>query len=267
LAKITDDVLGAIDSGKISFLIALDLSAAFDTLDHQTLLDRLNHTFGITNQSLAWISSYLVSRSSFVSIDGHHSSTLPCTTGVPQGSVLGPLLFILFVSPLSNVISNHTNLNEINFHQYADDTQLYLSATKTTVTSVLAKIESCTIAVHEWLSQNGLVLNSTKSDAIIFANPRSKPSSLLAASCTSITVAGAHIPVSQNIKSLGVYLDSKLSFDKHISEITKSCYFHIKALRHIRPSLTPEASNTIACSIVGSRLDYCNSLLVCTSIL
>ena len=110
-------------------------------------------------------------------------------------------------------------------------------------------------------------LNPSKSEIITFFNPRSKPLRTLAESIGSISVAGSPIKLQTSIKNLGVYLDSRLSFDKQVSEICKASYFHIRALRHIRSSLTTEAAKTIASAIiVGSRLDYCNSLLAGTSV-
>ena len=267
LLKLTNDIMENIDSGKITILTALDMSAAFDTLDHTTLLHRLQHTFGLSGYVITWIRSYLTNRSSFVKID---SSSSPCTTtdtGVPQGSVLGPLLFVLFISPIANVINpgQLNNNNFVSFHQYADDTQLYIGTNSSSLAHQVALIESCTQRVNDWLLNNGLHLNPSKSEAIAFFNPRSKPLEAMAKSITSISVAGSPIKLQSSIKNLGVYLDSKMSFDKQVSEICKSSYFHIRALRHIRSSLTTEACKTIATAIVGSRLDYCNSLLVGTS--
>ena len=115
-------------------------------------------------------------------------------------------------------------------------------------------------------STRGLHLNPSKSEAIVFYNPRSKPLAALAESIETVSVAGSPIKLQTSIKNLGVYLDSKMSFDKQVSETCKACYFHIRALRHIRTSLTIEASKTIAAAIVGSRLDFCNSLLAGTSV-
>ena len=113
---------------------------------------------------------------------------------------------------------------------------------------------------------NGLHLNPSKSEAIAFFNPRSKPLQTLAESVEFISVAGSPIKLQTSIKNLGVYLDSRLSFDKQVSETCKASYFHIRALRHIRSSLTAEAAKTVATAIVGPRLDYCNSLLAGTSV-
>ena len=258
----------SIDSGKMIILTALDMSAAFDTLDHTTLLHRLQHTFGLSGYVISWIRSYLTNRTSFVKIDSSSSPNTTICTGVPQGSVLGPLLFVLFISPVASVInpdlSNTSNI--VSFHQYADDTQLYIGTNMSTLAHQVASIESCTQRVHNWLLNNGLHLNPSKSEAIAFFNPRSKPLESLAESITSISVAGSPIKLQPSIKNLGVYLDSKMSFDKQVSETCKASYFHIRALRHIRSSLTNEACKTIAAAIVGSRLDYCNSLLAGTSL-
>ena len=268
LLKLTNDILESIDSGKITILTALDMSAAFDTLDHITLLHRLQHTFGLSGYAISWIRSYLTDRSSFVKIDSSSSPSTTILTGVPQGSVLGPLLFVLFISPIANVInSDQSNQNNtVSFHQYADDTQLYIGTNSSTLTSQIASIESCTQRVHDWLLNNGLHLNPSKSEAIAFYNPKSKPLAALAESIGTVSVAGSPIKLQTSIKNLGVYLDSKMSFDKQVSETCKACYFHIRALRHIRASLTTEASKTIAAAIVGSRLDFCNSLLAGTSV-
>ena len=154
-----------IDSGKITILTALDMFAAIDTLDHVTHLHRLQHTFGLSGYVISWICSYLTDRSSFVKIDSSSSPSTTILTGVPQGSVLGPLLFVPFISPIANVInSDQSNQNNIvSLHQYADDTQLYIGTNSSTLTSQVASIESCTQRAHDWLLNNGLRLNSSKS--------------------------------------------------------------------------------------------------------
>ena len=131
--------MDAIDSGKVTILAALDMSAAFDTLDHTTLLHRLEHTFGLSGTVHTWIHSYLTNRSSFVRIDSSSSSCDTSLTGVPQGSVLGPLLFVLFISPVVDVIGlipdTQNKSGIVSFHQYADDTQLYIGANINTYSS------------------------------------------------------------------------------------------------------------------------------------
>ena len=143
---------------------------------------------------------------------------------------------------------------------------LYLGWNSSSLLSQIASIKFCTLKVHDWLLNNGLHLNPCKSEAITFFNPRCKPLQTLAESVESISVAGSPIKLQTSIKNLGVYLDSRLSFDKQVSETCKASYFHFRALRHIQSSLTAEAAKTVATAIVGSRLDYCNSLLAGTSV-
>src|SRR6476619_1388837 len=121
LLKILDDLYKIIHSKSAAVLIALNLSAAFDTIDHNVLLDRLKSTFGISGSAMSWLQSYLNSRSQFVKVGTEQSQESTVTIGVPQGSVLGPFLFSAYVSPIADIISSYG----VHFHQYDDDTQLY----------------------------------------------------------------------------------------------------------------------------------------------
>jgi len=258
LLKITDDIFARFADHRSTILVALDQSAAFDCIDHTTLIRRLNHSFGVTGKTLNWISSYLESRSTFVRWKQVSSSVLPLETGVPQGSALGPLLFSLYIAPHSGVIRSLG----INHHQYADDTQIYIAVSTTDLQVKVTQLENCTASVHAWLQINGLQLNPTKSEVIQFTATRGRDR---VDDVTSLQVSNAAIKPSSTIKSLGVTLDRKLSFDAHVTNVCRLCYCHIRALRHVRESLPYDVARTVACSIIGSRLDYCNSLLAGTS--
>jgi hypothetical protein len=254
LIHLLDSIYHAADNGLATLLLSLDLSAAFDTIDHTILLNRLTSSFGIMGSSHNWLKSYLSNRSFSVASGSSSSSILPSPCGVPQGSVLGPILFNIYVSPIASIASSHS----VHQQQYADDVQLFLFLSPASLSNSLFNLQRCVSSLHSWFLHNGLVLNPTKTEAICFGTgPR------LHSFCdlTSIEAAGTSVPLANHVKLLGVTFDSHLNFDKHISNVCSSSYFHIRALRHIRPYLDFKTSNTIACSIVGSRLDYCNSIL------
>jgi hypothetical protein len=253
LLKITDDIFAGFDDRKSTILVALDQSAAFDCIDHDTLFRRLQHTFGVTGEALEWLRSYLESRSTFVRWKQSSSDIFPLHCGVPQGSALGPLLFSLYIAPLSSVINSFG----VNHHQYADDAQIYIAVQKMEASCKVAQLENCIASVHSWLQQNGLQLNPDKSEVIQFTTCRGKDR---VDDVVSLRVSDAAVQPSDVIKSLGVTLDRKLTFDQHVAAVCKTSYFHIRALRHVRESLPEDIARTVACSIVGSRLDYCNSL-------
>ena len=124
--RVHNDVMISLDNGKSVILVLLDLSAAFDTVNHDLLLTRLEKRFGITGTVLTWFKSYLCSRAQFVSINQSHSTIAKreLLVGVPQGSVLGPLLYLLCTAPISDVITSC----HLCYHLYADDTQPYLAS-------------------------------------------------------------------------------------------------------------------------------------------
>jgi len=258
LLKILDDLYRIVDSTNAAVLIGLDLSAAFDTIDHCVLIDRLRETFGVSGVALRWLQSYLADRTQCVKVGSEQSPTSTVTVGVPQGSVLGPFLFSAYVSPIANIISSHG----VKFHQYADDTQLYTAIKSQTDQQSLNNLELCSCAIRDWFISNGMLLNPDKSEVLLVAKKAMAESF---AGGSAIAVAGSNITFSVKLQSLGVTLDQTLSFDQHVKDIVKTSNFHIKALRHVRPCLSKTVANTIACSIVTTRLDYCNSLLYGTS--
>ena len=139
LLKIFSDILDAADSAQVTLLGLLDLSAAFDTVDHDILLTRLQKSYGVGGTALAWISSFIQGRQQSVTFNGHQSTRIQLKYGVPQGSVLGPLLFILYTS---DVISIAASLG-VGAHSYADDSQLYLHCLAVDQTTAALRLAEC----------------------------------------------------------------------------------------------------------------------------
>ena len=142
--KIHNDMLSWMDDGRITALTLLDLSAAFDTIDHTILLRRLGDWFGVSGKALDWFKLFLTGRSQRIKLGNCLSSRSDLSFGVPQGSVLGPLLFTLYTTPLSSLISGHA----IPHHFYADDSQLYVSLSSSNSAAALNSPQSCLASVQ-----------------------------------------------------------------------------------------------------------------------
>jgi hypothetical protein len=254
LLRIVNDVLLSLDQNKVSLLLLLDLSAAFDTLDHQILLSSLEHSFGIQGSALRWFSSYLSERSQFVLVQDNPSSTTPLQFGVPQGSVLGPVLFVLYTTQLSSVIARHS----VSHEMFADDTQLHNSSLPDDVQSLVSSLQDCFLDVREWMLEHMLKLNEEKTEAVLFS------STFLSSRHTypsSITLGSASITFSDTVRDLGFYLDSELTMRNHIKKTCQVAYAEIRRISSIRHFLSEDATKTLVSSCILSRLDYCNALL------
>ena len=153
---------------QLTCLCLLDLSAAFDTIDHQILLNRLSSWFGINGTALSWLHSYLLNRNFTVNIKNQSSNPYELLHGVPQGSVLGPLLFSLYTTPLSSLISSLSQQH----HLFADDTQLFASFVPSNLSDTVLSIQTSFQAISSWMSSNFLVLNPTKTELIICGNQK-----------------------------------------------------------------------------------------------
>ncbi len=159
-------MLIASDSGYFSILILLDLSAAFDTVDHLVLITRLETDFGVSDIALNWFRSYLSDRKQFFSMGGFRSKICVVQSGVPQGSILGPLLFNIYIFTLAQLLRSLG----LKFHLYADDTQIYIH-TKPNDTVSVDFLSTCISKIKEWMSQNFLCLNSEKTEVMLIGSP------------------------------------------------------------------------------------------------
>ena len=209
---------------QVAVLISLDLSAAFDTIDHRLLLDRLQLEFGMIEIPLRWLQSYLEGWTEFIKMGQHKSHATEVDMGIPQGPVLGPLSFAVYCSPIADVISHHG----VQYHKYADDTQLHLATCANNTPAGLSVLAECTTDVRQWYLQKGLQLNPDKSEALIVRTTNQLCA--LTSSVSSVSVAEVDLPVDDDIKVLGVVLDQRLSFHKHVSVVAQSCNYHAQAI-------------------------------------
>ena len=254
LLKVVNDLFLSLNKGNISVLALLDFSSAFDTNDHPILVHRLHADFGFTDSVLQCFSSYLTDRTHYVSLSNHCSAFAPVHSCVPHGSVLGPILFTMYIKPLSAIIDSHSIIH----HSFADDLQLQMSAPPDRISELLHSMQSCIGDVKAWATANMLKLNDNKTELMLVTSKRTKHLHKLP---TSITIGNAQIPFKQSAKNLGITLDSHLSMNAHVSNIARTCYFELRRLASIRRFLTSTATATLLSAFVSSRIDYCNSLL------
>ncbi|XP_073330500.1 uncharacterized protein [Pagrus major] len=240
---ITKIINSSLSSGSVPhILILLDLTAAFDTI------------------KLSWFQSYLSSRTQCVSFNNSLSECSTVTAGVPQGSVLGPLLFCIYMLPLGRIIAEYG----IQFHFYADDTQLYIPL-QPNDPSQIQNLETCVSRIKIWMSQNFLMLNTAKTDLLVI-----KPNNYKYFSDSlCLNIDGCSISESTHIRNLGVIFYLTLTFQTHIKEITRTAFFHLRNIAKIRPALSRRSAEVVLHALVSSRLDYCNVLFsglpICTT--
>ena len=233
-------------------LVLLDLSAAFDTVDHQILLTRLKCRYGVKGNALAWMRSYLSNRFQYVRVANDCSSKHKLACGVPQGSVLGPILYSMYTAPIADVIKRHG----MGFHFYADDTQLYMSFNPVDVLQSKSLIERCIQDVQQWMVVNKLKLNGDKTELLVLTARHRPPPPL-----DSILIGADIIEASKSAKNIGVWLDSVLSMDVQINNICKTAFFHLRNIAKIRKFLSYRQCEVLIHAFISSKLDHCNALL------
>ncbi|PIK46691.1 putative RNA-directed DNA polymerase from mobile element jockey-like [Apostichopus japonicus] len=196
---VQNSLLCALDERKDALLVLLDFSSAFDTINHQTLLTRLHERYGVDGIPLYWMKSYLANRTQCVIVDQNLSKDVTLATGVPQGSVLGPLLYTLYVAPLHDLIIS-ANMQTVI---YADDIQLFTSFHPDHCSDAIQKIQNCIADVKSWAISNNLFINDSKTE-ILHATSQFKSTTIKS---ISVKLDQTTITPSTHVKSLGVVLD------------------------------------------------------------
>ena len=184
----------------------------------------------------------------------HCSAFAPVHSCGPHGSVPGPMLFTMYIKPLSAIIDSHSIIH----HSFADDLQLQMSAPRDRTSELLHSMQSCIGDVKAWATANTVKLNDNKAELMLVTCKRTKHLHNLP---NSITMGNAQIPFKQSVKNLGFTLDCHLTLKAHVSNIARTCYFELCRLASIRRFLTSTATATLVSAFVLSRIDYCSSLL------
>ncbi|KAF7248856.1 hypothetical protein EYD10_05421, partial [Varanus komodoensis] len=251
LVALYDDLCREKDRGSASLLVLLDLSAAFDTIDHGILLDRLAG-LGVGGTALQWFRSYLNGRFQKVVLGDYGSAPWQLCHGVPQGSILSPLLFNIYMKPLGEVIRRRCGLRN---HQYADDTQLYLSFS-TNPGEAVAVLNRCLAEVREWMRANKLKLNPDKTEVLLVGG------SGFGEGGFDLVLNGATLPLRDKVRSLGVLLDPELSLEAQVTAVARNAFLQLRLINQLRPYLEYDCLATVTHALVTSRLDFCNALYV-----
>ena len=247
LVDMVDDWLLNINSGQMTGVAFIDLRKAFDTVNHEILIDKLR-VIGASSITLKWFKSYLSNRIQRVSYNEVVSDALPISTGVPQGSILGPLLFLIFINDMPNVIK-HGKIS-----MYADDTTLYVSDKDVNVIS--KKLTEDIRAITTWLRMNKLFLNIDKTN-IMLVGSSSRLRSVQDDEFT-VMVNGLKLDRVRKAKCLGVVIDDELLWHKQVNGVTQKLFCKIALLRQLSSFLDSSTMNILYKSLVQPHFDYCS---------
>jgi hypothetical protein len=260
MIKIISDIDEIVSNGDMVALILLDLSAAFDTVDHQVLVNRLQTDFGINGKALQWIRSYLHKRTFSVKIDNAHSNPKIMIFGVPQGSLLGPVLFILYTKEISTIALKHG----LTVHMYADDTQLYLGFKQKSASDTKMKsdsIQSCLQEIKEWMSLNFLKINPGKTKFLIIGSKHNIRNDFGNGLVLLNESNGKEIEKLNKVLLLGVNVDSTISMEAFVNSKCSEVYYKLRNIGRIRSCLDIPMRIMLVRNLILSKLDYCNSIL------
>ena len=251
-ALLTDNIRNHVDKGYLVGAVFLDLSKAFDVISHSKLLTKLPQ-YGITGKELNWFEDYLFNRKASVVYDNTLSEAFTINSGVPQGSILGPLLFVLFFNDITDVVKNSEII------KYADDTVIYVADKD--IESINRKLTEDMNCMGDWLDENDLILNlkKGKTEALLFGTSqrikRSEGSLNIGYKNTTVTVTNEY-------KYLGVLLDATLNLNSHFDKCFKKATSRLRLLRKLRFYLDVNASKAIYNTMILPTLTYCGILLL-----
>lgn len=254
LLKLADDIRTGMDSKLLTVLLLFDMSKAFDSISRTRLLRKLQE-LGFSKTVLAWICSYLTGREQLVTSRSEgNSSWLTTNLGVPQGSVLGPLLFILYINDICKALPT----DKVKHLLYADDLQIYIQISRDKLHEGVNLLAEAARSIQEWANAAGLRLNVAKTKAILFG-PSKTVSEIMLSDLEGVKLYdGTFIPFSSSVTSLGVVLDSSLSWKDHINSIGKKINKVMYCLRHFRRFTDENLRKKLVEALAFPHIDYCS---------
>ena len=246
LLEATDNWAFNIDHGNVNAVVFLDLKKAFDTVDHDILLSKMN-LYGIQGTALDWFKSYLTNRTQRCLVNGSLSRICSLKCGVPQGTILGPLLFLIYINDLPNCLTS------CQPRMYADDTHITYAGVD--VNSIQSNLNHDLDNLNKWLISNKLTLNSAKTEFMLIGS-RQKLSTL--SNPLELLIDNVPIEHVSSVKSLGIFIDENLRWQTHIDKLSKKIASGIGAIKRIRPFVPPSILHYIYNALIQSHFDYCN---------
>ena len=247
---LTDNILDAMNDKKITALVLLDLSKAFDSINHEKLLGKLS-TIGASPSTVEWFRSYSSNRRQYVRINSTHSDSLPVTHGVPQGAILSPLLFCIYLNDLPSTTTS------CQIESYVDDSKLFLSFQLSDLDQSILKLEQGLLRTAQWLCENHVLINPDKTKFLLLGTRQMLsrlPEDL------SMSFLGEKLKPSESAKDLGFLLDPRLTYDHHITSIVSSCFSKLSQINRVKKCFEKETLQLLIESVVFSKTLYCSSV-------
>ena len=223
-----DDIIAAMNKGEITISVIADFSKAFDTVAYETVLQKL-HQFGFSKHALKWLASYLSERKQFVQIDDRKSSELEVAFVVPQGSILGPVLFNLYVNDLAKNLPT-----AVKAHQYADDTTLFAHCKPSSIDQCYAETQEAIYELSSWSSHNNLALNSTKTRTMLFYTQQMSRVLKLESLIKKLAANCKVLERRTTIKLLDTHIHQHMQWTEHVNKVIKSCYATLSVLQKLK---------------------------------
>ena len=261
LIKLTDQILFNMDNDEVTAMIFVDFRKAFDVVDHQLLLTKLK-LYRVSDSALSWFTSYVTNRSQFVTIERQRSDCLPIKQGVPQGSVLGPVLFLLFVNDLP------LHLTRTSTDIFADDTTLSASAHWTDIPTVVQDINNDLEKISEWSTRNRMIINTDKTKSLLVTGKRLEKKILESDNenlALAVKLGNTQIDQVSCQKLLGVTLDKSLTYEAHIDHLCKQLSKRLGLFKHISPYLKKRQRELYYNAVIKPTLMYGSVVWDCCS--